>query len=84
MTEIERLKAEIAKIEHGAWVSTTLHDIAAAAKALIHKIEGELHGDHDQEVAQGAAAQEAGHSAGAEDTGGETGGGSEVKESGAA
>lgn len=49
MTEIERLKAEIAKIEHGAWVSTTLHDIAAAAKALIHKIEGELHGNPDQQ-----------------------------------
>lgn len=39
--EIEALRAEIAKVERGQWVATTLHDMASAAKALIAKVEFE-------------------------------------------
>lgn len=83
-TEINELKALIHKIEAGQWVSTTIHDIAAAARALLHKIEGETDGNPDQEIAQGSVAQEAGRAAGGEDSSGKTGAGSEEQKPSAA
>lgn len=83
MSIIEDIKALAEDVRVGRITSYTVHELAALARKLIDELEGK-HGDHDQTESQGPAAQEAGHSAGPENPGIEAGGGSEVKESGAA
>jgi hypothetical protein len=72
-TEIAKARAKAAK-----WETATPHLVSELVTYIEKLIEEIEHGHHDQEVTQGAAAQEAWRAAGSTDTGGEAGEGAAV------